>query len=86
MELILAATVPLTVICVTVQRTKAEKGLGPSPLRFLALGVIIPATAVLGMENTIERGAVASILGAVVGYLFSSFSKPPAVAAAAPKS
>ena len=76
-EIIAAATIPLCILSVVWQRISTQKGLGSSALRFLALGVIVPTTLVLGLEKVLEAGAVGSILGAVVGYLFSSIPAKP---------
>ena len=75
-EVIAALTIPICVVSIIWQRVKSGRGLGASALRFSALSIVVPAAVVLSLENVLEAGAVGSIFGTVVGFLFSDKSKP----------
>ena len=76
-EIIAALTIPLCLIVIAWNRVKTEKGLGMSALRFLVVGSVLPVLTILGLERVLEAGTIGSILGAIVGYLFSESARQP---------
>jgi len=70
-QLILAASVPIGIVAITVHRIMTGKGIGLRALQFLGVGVLVPLAAVLGLQGVLEPSALAAIFGGVVGYLFA---------------
>ena len=83
-EIIAAATIPIAILSVIVSRTLQKKGLGLRTIQFLAIGTIPPLVLILALEKFLEPGAVGALIGALVGYLFSSFGKPDERRASSP--
>ncbi len=74
-EIIAAATVPVSFVAVVWHRVRSEMGMGYRSLQFLAVGVVLPIALILGLEKVVEGGAISTLLGAVVAYLFSLAAK-----------
>jgi len=74
-ELIAAATIPVAVVSIIINRTVRNKGLSVRAIQFLALSVILPLVLILALEGILERSAVGALIGALVGYLFSNIGK-----------
>jgi hypothetical protein len=71
-EIIAALTVPICFVAVIVHRVKQELGMGYRAIQFLALGAALPIVLILGLEKIIEAGTIGTLLGAVLGYVFST--------------
>lgn len=74
-ELIAAATLPLAVLAVVVDRWRTQKGLGVRAIQFLAVASFVPGIVILGLEQIIDGSTVAALVGAFVGYLFSNIGE-----------
>jgi hypothetical protein len=74
-ELIAAATIPITIIAVIWQRVKGDFGLSVRSIQFLGLPILLVVVLILSLEGILERSAVGALVGALVGYLFSSISE-----------
>lgn len=77
-EIIAALTIPISLVAVTWHRVKTGLGMGVRSLQYLALGVVLPIVLILGLEGILDTGAISTLLGAVVGYLFSTATKDAA--------
>lgn len=74
-EIVAAATIPISIVSVVWHRVKRAMGMGIRAIQFLALGVLLPIILILGLEKIIEAGTVGTLLGAMVGYLFANIAK-----------
>lgn len=54
------------------------KGLGVRSLQHIALIFVAPTVLILALERTIDAQATTAILGAIIGYVFSSLEKDDA--------
>lgn len=74
-EIIAALTIPTSLLAVVFHRIKSDMGMGYRAIQFLAMGTAVPAVIILGLEKIIEPGTVGALLGAVLGYVFSTSAK-----------
>lgn len=70
-QVVLAATMPVVVVGVIIERLVSGRGMGARMIQFLAVGLLIPATAILSLQKMIDGGATAAIIGSMIGYLLS---------------
>lgn len=73
-EIVLAITVPATVVGMIVNRILTKKGLGVRAIQFLAVSLGIPIIAILALEKVLEGAVVGTLLGGIFGYLLSNIS------------
>lgn len=60
---------------ILVKRAGGKGGIGVRVIQFTAVGMIIPAVAMLAIHGKLQGEAVAAIFGALAGYLLSNISK-----------
>jgi hypothetical protein len=74
-EIIAAATIPLAMICLFINRWHSGKSLGVRAIQTLAVTMLMPTIIVLAMERIIDGAAVAALIGGAIGYLFAHISE-----------
>jgi len=74
-EIIAALTVPICFVAVIIHRVRQDMGMGYRAIQFLALGAALPIVLILGLEKVIEAGTIGTLLGAVLGYVFSTSAR-----------
>ena len=75
LEIIIASTLPLTLVTVLLNRIITKKATGVRVIQFTAAAMIVPALLLLGLRHLLEGEAIAAILGGLVGYLFANIAK-----------
>lgn len=73
-EIVLAITIPATVVGMILNRILTNKGLGVRAIQFLAVSLGIPIIAILALEKALEGAVVGTLLGGIFGYLLSNIS------------
>lgn len=71
-EIIIAASVPISIIGLIWNRITTKKGIGVRAIQFMAVVIGMPMIAVLAFEKVIEGAVVGTLLGGVFGYLLSN--------------
>ncbi len=66
--LVLAA---VTIVGVIRHRISTKKGIGIRAIQFAAVPTTLAFLLILGMENLLEKSAIAVSVGAIVGYIFA---------------
>jgi hypothetical protein len=74
-ELAAFALAAITVVSVIVHRVMVDKGIGIRAIQFAAVPVIPAFLVVLSVEHAIDMCVVATLLGVLVGYIFSKSAK-----------
>ena len=74
-EIIAAAVIPVAVVGVVVERIIIKRGPGVRTIQFIGISVISPLVLILALEGLLEKSAIAALLGALVGYLFSNIGQ-----------
>ena len=82
-EVIAAATLPLTVVGCLLQRSMRGGALSNRSVQIIGLLLFLPIVLILGAEKDIPEPALVTLLGAFGGYLLSNMgreadSRPPA--------
>ncbi len=54
---------------------KQNAVIGTKVIQFLAIAFVLPLVLVLGVMNVLGRETIGTIIGTVVGYVLSGFSK-----------
>lgn len=57
------------------ERYKREKGIGVRVIQFLAIILLIPSIVILGLNGILSSDVIATLLGTIIGYLFSGINK-----------
>lgn len=70
-QIICALSILTAVIGTVINRIQTNKGIGVRVIQFICAASIVPGLVLLSMNNKLDA-AVAGILGALVGYLFSN--------------
>jgi hypothetical protein len=70
-ELGALALVAITVLALVHNRSRVSKGIGIRTIQFLAVPTIPAFMIVLGLEHLIDVSAIATVVGVLVGYVFS---------------
>ncbi len=73
-QLLIAATIPLTLVGMLINRTVTKKGIGVRANQFITVAAGIPVVAVLAFEKIIDGAVVGTLLGGIFGYLLSNIS------------
>ena len=60
---------------VFIERYRTKRGIGVRIIQFLAVIIVVPVVLILALENILSSEAVATLLGAVVGYILSGIGK-----------
>ncbi|WP_340161320.1 hypothetical protein [uncultured Hoeflea sp.] len=71
-EMLLGATVFVSLGALIIERMKANKGIGLRALQFAGIGAVVPIIGILALEGIIDGAVIGTLLGSVVGYLFAS--------------
>jgi len=74
-EIISAATLPLALLGLFINRAHSKKGLGVRAIQTLGVAMFMPTVILLALERLIDGGAVAALIGGVAGYLFANISE-----------
>ena len=80
LEVAIASVMPLTLLAVIVSRilvkgAGGKGGIGVRIIQFTAVAMAIPAVTLLALHGRLQGEAVATIFGALAGFLLSSISK-----------
>ena len=57
------------------ERLFSKRGIGLRVIQALGLILVFPTVLILGLEGVLEKSAVGTMLGALVGYLFADVAK-----------
>lgn len=71
-ELVAAITVPLSLLAIIGERLISKKGIGVRVIQFAGVATFVPTLLILALERVVDGNAVAALVGAFVGYLFSN--------------
>jgi hypothetical protein len=63
------------VVGIAYDRIASKRGVGLRVIQFLGLILIFPTVLVLSLEGILEKSAVGTMLGALVGYLFADVAR-----------
>lgn len=61
----------IAIVLVFAERLKSGRGLGARSIQVLAVVMIVPAILLLAIRGNIKGEAVASLIGALVGYVLA---------------
>jgi len=73
-ELIAVLTIPFGLLAILTERMITKKGIGVRAVQFAAVATFAPLVLVLAIRGIIDGNAVAALVGAFVGYLFSNIA------------
>lgn len=73
--IIMALTVPMSVVGVLIERIANRKGIGVRVIQFVAVATMMPAIFILATKGFLDGSSVSALIGALVGYLFSHISE-----------
>ncbi|WP_421786425.1 hypothetical protein [Hyphobacterium sp.] len=74
-SIICAATIPLGIIGILLERCISKKGIGVRSIQFAAAISFVPAIILLAINNLIDAATTSALIGAMIGYLFSGIAK-----------
>ena len=74
-EIIAAAAIPVAVAGAVLERVTIKRGIGVRTIQFIGISTISPLVLILGLEGILEKSAIAALLGALAGYLFSNIGQ-----------
>jgi hypothetical protein len=74
-ELICAVTVPVGLLAIIINRIWLRKSLTVRTIQLVSLIVVLPLMTILSLEKILDGSAIAALLGALVGYLFSNIGR-----------
>ena len=74
-EIIAAAAIPVAVAGAVLERVTIKRGIGVRTIQFIGISTISPLVLILALEGLLEKSAIAALLGALVGYLFSNIGQ-----------
>ncbi len=66
---------PIAICVILYHRVKLKMGLGVRSLQFLAVAVVPPLILILALEAILKKGAIAAVIGALIGYLLSNIGE-----------
>lgn len=80
LEVAVAAVMPLAIVALIISRMLVKSaggkgGIGVRAIQFTAVGLTVPAVTLLALHGRLQGEAVATIFGALAGFLLSSISK-----------
>lgn len=70
-QLIAMGTMLLAIILLFVERLKSGRGLGARTIQLTAVFLIVPMILVLAMQKILSSETTATLIGALIGYVFS---------------
>ena len=62
-------------ICIFVERFIRKKGFGVRIIQFLAIVLLIPAIIILAIQEILQSETIATLFGAIIGYVLSGIGK-----------
>lgn len=71
-QLISAATFPLALVVLLINRLHRKKSIGVRSIQFTAAAMVLPGVVILATGNFIEGETSAALIGALIGYLFAN--------------
>lgn len=74
-ELVLAVGIVLMPLAVLGERLFRKKGIGVRAIQFTGAATLTPAITLLGMRGLLDGATIAALVGAFVGYVFSSLTE-----------
>lgn len=74
-EIIAALTMLAAVGGVVWHRIQQKMGIGVRSIQFIGVGTLVPLILILALEGVLERSAVGTLIGALIGYLLSKIGK-----------
>ena len=80
LNVMVASVMPMAIVAVIVSRLLVRKaggkgGIGVRIIQFTAVAMSIPAITLLALQGRLQGEAVATIFGALAGFLLSNISK-----------
>jgi hypothetical protein len=72
---ICAATFPISVAGIILERIISGRGIGVRAIQFLAAAMVIPGIIILVFAGKLDGSTAAALVGAFIGYLFSTITK-----------
>ena len=80
LEVAVASVMPLAIVAliisrILVKRAGGKGGMGVRTIQFTAVAMTIPAVTLLSLHGRLQGEAVATIFGAMAGFLLSSIAK-----------
>lgn len=70
-----AATMIIGVVSLFCERIKTKKGIGVRVIQVLTVILVLPVVLILALEKIIMGETVATLIGAVIGYILSGIGK-----------
>lgn len=70
-EAIAGLMLPIVFFVIMWDRSKQQRGTGARTIQLLTVAQLFPLLVILGFEKIIEPSAIATLLGALVGYVLS---------------
>lgn len=62
-------------IGIFIERSRSKRGIGVRVIQFLTITLLLPIILILSLEGILSDQTVATLLGAVVGYILSGIGK-----------
>ena len=63
------------VIGIFIERARTKRGIGVRIIQFATVLLVLPAILILAVERILESQTVATLIGAIVGYILSGIGK-----------
>ena len=73
--IILSVSMALAITGVILERILSKKGIGVRVIQFLAASLLIPGATILGIKKLLSSEAIATLFGAIAGYILASIGK-----------
>ena len=75
LELVMGAIMVAGVAGLFIERTWRKRGIGVRVIQLLTVILVLPIILILSLEGILKGETVASLLGAVIGYILSGIGK-----------
>ena len=75
LEIIAGVTIIVGLVGILWERCCKNKGIGVRVIQFLTVVFLLPIILILALEGVLEGETVATLLGAIVGYVLSGIGK-----------
>ena len=72
LQIILVATIPLSIIGFFVQRIVSNKSIGIRTIQFMTVLLLIPSVLLLAIAKIISSEILGTLFGAIIGYVLST--------------
>ena len=74
-EIVALAIMVIGVIGIFIERARTKRGIGVRVIQFATVLLVLPIVLVLAVERILESQTVATLIGAIVGYILSGIGK-----------